>query len=107
MQKLNDVKGVSGVSDRVVDFSSCKDLKEVQQELNLFKELYYDLARAAEAAVECGTKRETDKLLVTAQRLAEYKYLSFYEKDIENIEIFMAGFNVDEYLDNLHKNDNE
>ena len=97
------MKGVSSVSDKIVDFSDCKDLNEMKQELNLFKELYYDLARAVETAVECSTKRETDRTLVTAQRQSEYKYLSFYEKDIENVDIFMAGFNVDEYLDNLHK----
>ena len=101
------MKGVEGVSDKIVDFSACKDLSEKQQELALFKELYYDLARAVETAIECDTKRETDKLLVVAQRLAEYKYLSYYEKDIESVEIFMAGFNVDEYLDNLHKHNNE
>ena len=98
------MKGVDSVSDNIVDFSACKDLKEKQQELTLFKEMYYELARAVETAIECDTKRETDKLLVVAQRLAEYKYLSYYEEDIERVEIFMAGFNVDEYLDNLHKN---
>lgn len=92
------------MSDKIVDFSNYKDLSEAQQELNLFKELYYDLARAVESAVECDTKRESDKLLVIAQRLAEYKYLSYYEKDIESVEIFMAGFNADDYLDGLEKN---
>ena len=72
------MKGVDSVSDNIVDFSACKDLKEKQQELTLFKEMYYELARAVETAIECDTKRETDKLLVVAQRLAEYKYLSYY-----------------------------
>ena len=92
------------MSDKIVDFSACKDFSELTRELNLYKEMYYDLARAVETAVESDTKRESDKLLVIAQRLAEYKYLSFFEKDIESIEIFMAGFNVDDYLNDLEKN---
>lgn len=91
------------MSDKIVDFSAYKDMTDEARESKLYKELYYDLARAVETAVECDTKRETDKILVIAQRLAEYKYLSFYEKNIEPLEIFTAGFNVDEYLDELHK----
>ncbi len=95
------------MSDKIVNFSDCKDLNETERECKLFKEMYYDLARAVESAIECETKRESDKALVIAQRLAEYKYLSYYEKDIESIEIFMAGFNVDDYLNDLEKNKKE
>lgn len=92
------------MSDKIVDFSAFKDLNEKAQSGEIFKELYYDLARAVETAIECDTKRESDKILVIAQRLAEYKYLSFYEDDIESVDIFMAGFNVDKYLDDIEKN---
>lgn len=91
------------MSDKIVEFSDFKDMNEAVRECKLFKDLYYDLAHAVEAAVECDTKHESDRLLVNAQRLAEYKYLSYYEKDIESVEIFLAGFNVDEYLDNIKK----
>lgn len=91
------------MSDKIVDFSAYKDLKDTARENEIFKEMYYDLARAVETAINSDTKRESDKCLVIAQRLAEYKYLASVEDDIECVDIFMAGFNVDEYLDNLYK----
>ena len=95
------------MSDKIVDFSDYKETDENVKKAFLYREMYYELARAVETAIKCATKRESDKLLVNAQRLAEYKLLSYYDKDIESIEIFMAGFNVDEYLDNLYQNNND
>ena len=95
------------MDEKIVDFSAHKKLNETSEECQVYKEMYYELARAVESAIECDTKRESDKLLVIAQRIAEYKYLSHFEEDIESLEIFMAGFNVDDYLDNLKKTKKE
>lgn len=91
------------MDEKIVDFSAYKKLNETSEEGQVYKEMYYELARAVESAIECDTKRESDKLLVIAQRLAEYKYLAHFEEDMECLEIFMAGFNVDDYLDDIKK----
>ena len=95
------------MDDKIIDFSEYKELKNTTRENEAFKEMYYGLARAVENAIKCDSKRESDKCLVVAQRLAEYTYLSSVDGDIESVDVFMAGFDVDEYLDQLDRTKKE